>query len=294
MDVITTHVNADFDCLGSMVAAGKLYPGALLVFSGSQEKSMRDFFLTSTGYVLNFTRLKDLDMKRVTRLIVVDCQHSARIGRFADIVGKSGVEVHVYDHHPESSGDIRPTGGVIRECGSSTAILTLMLAEHGLDANPIEATLMMMGIYEDTGSLIFPSTTVDDYRAAAWLLERGANLNTVADFITQELTAEQISLLNDLLKSLKTTDLKGVEISIAHASVDHYIGDIAVLAHMMRDMENLQALFLVVGMGSRVYIVARSRIPEVNVGDIMRDLGGGGHATAASATERELTIHQVL
>ena len=294
MDVITTHVNADFDCLGSMVAASKLYPDALMVFSGSQEKSMRDFFLKSTSYVLNFTRLKDLDLDSVTRLIVVDCQHSMRIGRFADVLKRPGVEVHVYDHHPESSGDIRPSGGVIRECGSSTAILTLMLASRGLEVNPTEATLMMMGIYEDTGSLIFPSTTVDDYHAAAWLLERGANLNTVADFITQELTAEQISLLNDLLKSLKTTDLKGVEVSIAHASVDHYIGDIAVLAHMMRDMENLQALFIVVGMGSRVYIVARSRIPEVNVGDILRVFGGGGHATAASATIKELTLLQVL
>ena len=76
MDVITTHVNADFDCLGSMVAAGKLYPDALMVFSGSQEKSMRDFFLKSTSYVLNFTRLKDVDLNSVTRLIMVDCQHS--------------------------------------------------------------------------------------------------------------------------------------------------------------------------------------------------------------------------
>jgi tRNA nucleotidyltransferase (CCA-adding enzyme) len=50
----------------------------------------------------------------------------------------------------------------------------------------------------------------------------------------------------------------------------------------------------VVEMGNRVYIVARSRIPEVNVGDILRDLGGGGHATAASATIRELTLIQVL
>ncbi len=294
MDVITTHVNADFDCLGAMVAASKLYPGALMVFSGSQEKSMRDFFLKSTSYVLNFTRLKDLDISRVTRLIVVDCQHSSRIGRFAEILKKPGVKVYVYDHHPESSGDIKPGGGVIRECGSSTAILTLMLADRGIEVNPIEATLMMLGVYEDTGSLIFPSTTVDDYRAAAWLLERGANLNTVSDFITQELTAEQVSLLNDLLKSLKSTDLNGVQVSIAHASVDHYIGDIAVLAHMMRDMENLQALFIAVGMGSRVYIVARSRIPEVNVGEIMHDFGGGGHATAASATIKELTLLQVL
>jgi tRNA nucleotidyltransferase (CCA-adding enzyme) len=294
MDVITTHVNADFDCLGAMVAAKKLYPDALMVFSGSQEKSMRDFFLKSTSYVLNFTRLRDIDIQQVMRLVLVDCQHSSRIGKFADILGKPGLDVHIYDHHPETAGDITAHGGVIRECGSSTTILTLILRERGIAVSPTEATLMMLGIYEDTGSLIFPSTTVDDFQAAAWLLEQGAHLNTVADFITQELTPEQVSLLNDLLKSLKTTVLNGVELSIAHTSVDHYIGDIAVLAHMMRDMENLQALFLVVGMGTRVYIVARSRIPEVNVGDILREFGGGGHATAASATVRDLTIIQIL
>src|SRR6185369_4198481 len=157
-----------------------------------------------------------------------------------------------------------------------------LLRQRGITVSPIEATLMMLGIYEDTGSLTFPSTTVEDFQAAAWLLEQGAHLNTVADFITQELTAEQISLLNDLLKSLKTTSLNGVDISIAQAAVDYYIGDIAVLAHMMRDMEGLEALFLVVGMGNRVCLVARSRLPEVPVGEILREFGGGGHATAAS------------
>jgi nanoRNase/pAp phosphatase (c-di-AMP/oligoRNAs hydrolase) len=43
MEIITSHTNADFDALASMVAAKKLYPGARLVFPGSQEKSMRDF-----------------------------------------------------------------------------------------------------------------------------------------------------------------------------------------------------------------------------------------------------------
>ncbi|MBT0654084.1 A-adding tRNA nucleotidyltransferase [Geomobilimonas luticola] len=294
MDVITTHVNADFDCLGAMVAARKLYPEARLVFSGSQEKSMRDFFLKSTSYALDFTRLKDLEFDKITRLILVDCQHSSRIGRFAEILTRPGVEVHIYDHHPESSGDITPAAGIIRESGSTCTILATLLRERGIEVNATEATLMMLGIYEDTGSLTFPTITGEDYQAAAWLLEQGANLNTVADFMTQELTAEQVSLLNDLLKSLQTTTLNGIDVSLAHTSVDYYIGDIAVLAHMMRDMENLEALFLVVGMGNRVYIVARSRIPEVNVGDILRELGGGGHATAASATVRELTLIQVL
>ena len=173
MDVITTHINADFDCLGAMVAARKLYPDALMVFSGSQEKSMRDFFLKSTSYLLDFTRFKDLDLNRITRLIIVDCQHSSRIGRFAEIIGKPGLSVHIYDHHPESSGDIAQDDGIIRECGSSTTILTLLLRDRGISVTPVEATLMMLGIYEDTGSLIFPSTTVDDFQAAAWLLERG-------------------------------------------------------------------------------------------------------------------------
>jgi tRNA nucleotidyltransferase (CCA-adding enzyme) len=294
MDVITTHVNADFDCLGAMVAARKIYPDALMVFSGSQEKSMRDFFLKSTGYVLDFKRFKDLDVSSISRLILVDCQHSTRIGRFAEVTSRPGVEIHIFDHHPDIHGDIRPSGGEIRECGSSTTILARILMEKGLTVTPTEATLMMLGIYEDTGNLIFPSTTVDDYRAAAWLLQQGANLNTVSDFITQELTAEQVSLLNDLLKSLKTTTFNGVDISIAQTSVDYYIGDIAVLSHMIRDMENLDVIFLVVGMGTRVYLVARSRLPEVDAGAILREFGGGGHSYAASATVKDLTLIQVL
>ena len=294
MDVITTHVNADFDCVGSMVAAKKLYPDALLVFSGAQEKGVRDFFLKQSGPPPEFTRIKELDFSRITRLIVVDCQHSSRIARFGELAKGGGVELHVFDHHPKSSGDLNPSGGVIRSCGSTTTILTGYLMQQGIEVTPFEATLMMLGIHEDTGNLSFPSTTPEDYQAAAWLLERGANLNEVADSIGKELTAEQVSLLNDLLNSLKTTSLKGVDVSIAQASVDHYVGDIAALAHMIRDMENLQALFLVVSMGDRVYVIARSRVPEVRVGEILKEIGGGGHATAASATVRGLTLIQVL
>jgi tRNA nucleotidyltransferase (CCA-adding enzyme) len=294
MDVITTHVNADFDCIGSMVGAKKLYPDALVVFSGSQEKGVRDFFQKETATPIEFTRQKDLDFNAITRLIIVDCQQSSRLSRFGELAKGGDVEVHVYDHHPKSSSDLVATGGIVRPCGSSTTILTSLLMERGIEVNPYEATVMMLGIHEDTGNLTFPSTTVEDYAAAAWLLARGANLNEVADSIGKELTAEQVSLLNDLLISLKTTSLKGVDVSVAHASVDRYVGDIAILAHMIRDMENLQALFLVVGMADRVFVIARSRVPEVRVGEILHELGGGGHATAASATIRGLTLIQVL
>jgi len=294
MDIITTHVNADFDCVGSMVAAKKLYPEALMVFSGAQEKGVRDFFQKQAGPLPEFTRIKDVDFSSITRLIIVDCQHSSRIARFGELAKAGGLEIHIFDHHPKTSGDLPATGGVIRPCGSTTTILAGILRQKGITVTPFEATLMMLGIHEDTGNLTYPSTTAEDYGAAAWLVERGASLNEVADSIGKELTAEQVSLLNDLLNSLKTTSLKGVDISIAQASVDRYVGDVAGLAHMIRDMENLQALFLVVGMGDRVYVIARSRVPEVRVGEILKELGGGGHASAASATVRGLTLIQVL
>jgi tRNA nucleotidyltransferase (CCA-adding enzyme) len=53
LTVITTHVNADFDGMASMIAVAKLYPDAILVFSGSQEKLIRDFFVQATSYLYN-------------------------------------------------------------------------------------------------------------------------------------------------------------------------------------------------------------------------------------------------
>ena len=57
LTVITTHVNADFDAFASMLAAQKLYPGALVVFPGSQEKNLRDFFVKSMVYLYNIARI---------------------------------------------------------------------------------------------------------------------------------------------------------------------------------------------------------------------------------------------
>ncbi|HEY3307690.1 MAG TPA: CBS domain-containing protein [Desulfuromonadaceae bacterium] len=294
MDVITTHVNSDFDCLGAMVAAARLYPDALLSFPGSQEKALREFSARHSEYLPSLIRAKDVDLNGVTRLIIVDCQQASRIGRFAEILDRPGLEIHIFDHHPATDRSIRATGGIIRPCGSSSTILAGILMDHGLDMTPEEATLVMLGIYEDTGRLLFPSTTKDDLMAAAWLLGLGGRLNIVSDFVSQELTTQQVELLNMLLKTLKTTEINGVNVSIAHASSESYIGDIAGLAHMMRDMENLDALFLVVAMENRVYLVARSRVPEVNVGEILQHFHGGGHATAASGAMRDLSLKQVL
>lgn len=294
MDVITTHTTADFDCLGAMMAALWLYPGALLSFPGSQEKGVRDFVQRHPDYLPHFTRAKDISLDSITRLIIVDCQQAARIGRFAEILGRPGLEVHIYDHHPVTDESILPTGGAIAVCGSASTLLAARLMEQGVSLSAEEATLILLGIHEDTGRLLFASATPDDYRVAGWLLGQGARLTVVCEALTPELTKAQMGLLKLLLTTLKTSTVNGVAVSIAHASCDHYIGDIAALAHLMRDMENMDALFIAVAMEDSVYLVARSHIPEIDAGEIMKGFQGGGHATAASAVVHEQSLEQVL
>jgi tRNA nucleotidyltransferase (CCA-adding enzyme) len=293
MDVVTTHVNADFDCLASMVAAKKFYPEAKLVFPGAQEQSLRQFFLHAAGYTLEFERLKTVPLEKITRLILVDTNSSTRIGKFAELIGKPGVTIHVYDHHPVTPGDIPMDYAVIRERGSTTTIFVELIRERGLSLTPLEATIMALGIYEDTGSLTFASTRKEDLEAAAYLLEQGADLNMVSDFVTRELTAEQISLLNDLIHSAKTYVIKGLPIVLATSSTEKYIGDLAVLVHKLRDMDNINALFVLVRMEDRVHVIARSRLPEVNAGEILSEMHGGGHPSAASASVKDKPLLHV-
>lgn len=294
MDVIATHINADFDCLGSMIAAKRLYPDAVLVFPGGQERGLRHFLLESSLYAYDIKRPKDIDLKAIKRLILVDVRNAQRIGPLADVARRPDVELHIYDHHPADENSLKGTLEVIRDVGATTTILTQLFIERNIVPNADEATMMMLGLFEDTGHLLFSSSTPDDFRAAAYLLEHGANLNMVADFLVREMTPEQIELLNDLLKSTELININGVEIAVASASTDSYSGDISTLVHKLKDIENLDILIAVVRMEDRVFIIARSRVPQLHVGELLREFGGGGHAFAASATVRDKPLAQIL
>ncbi len=292
MEVITTHVNADFDAMASMIAAKKLYPDAVLVFPGSQERTLREFFVKSTVYLYDFKRLRDIDFSRIGRLILVDTRQLSRIGKFEEVVSRPEVEIHVFDHHPEAEDDIKGQVMVIKPVGATVTILTGIIRERRIPVTTEEATIMALGLYEDTGSFTFNTTTPEDFEAAAYLRRCGADLNVIADMITQELSAEQVNLLNELILSARKYNIHGIEVCVASVSTDKYVGDFALLVHKLKDMENLDVVFALARMEDRIYLVARSRLPEVSVAAVAAYFGGGGHAAAASATIRDMTIIQ--
>jgi tRNA nucleotidyltransferase (CCA-adding enzyme) len=290
--VITSHINADFDALASMIAASKLYPGAVLIFPGSQEKNLRNFFIQSATYLFNFKTCKDIDQDSVKTLVMVDTRQRSRVPHVEQLLDDPRIALHAYDHHPDTEEDVPADMLVLKPWGSTTTILTHLIREKGLAVTPDEATFLALGIYEDTGSFTFTSTVEEDYTAAAWLKSQGMDMPTLSELLTRELSSEQIRIMSALIESSTTYDVNGIEIVVAEARLDSYVGDFALLAHKLMDMENIRVLFALALMKDRVHLVARSRTADVDVGRICASLGGGGHAFAASASIKDRTLTQ--
>lgn len=285
MDIITSHINADFDALASAIAAGKLYPDAVIVFPGSLEKRVRNFI--DVFKPIEIKKFKDIPLEKVKRLIIVDTKHPDRIGQFKALLSKPGIKVHIYDHHPVNIDDIKGEVQIIDNVGAVSTIFTEIIQKKKILLTPVEATILCLGIYEETGSLIFASTTPRDLMAAAYLLKRGANLNIVSEFLKEEMSKEEVALLNELVQSLKEIVVHDVRINIGRGTMEGF-GDVSHLAHKIMDMEDMDALVILIGMADKILIVARSKVPELNVSQVLAEFGGGGHPAAASATIKDV------
>lgn len=291
MIVILAHRQMDFDALASMVAAQKLYDESVMVVEGKSNPYVQDFIALAKDR-LPFKRLQDIDWARVKKIVLVDTHDLHRAVGLKDnsILEKTPIEV--FDHHPYD-GSIKP-GMAIESLGACTTLLVEKLMDLGIPLSSFEATLFALGIYDDTGSLLFESTTVRDVKAVAFLLKAGANLGVVAEYLRKPLTVEQKELLQQLLDRGETELFEGSPVFISSAISKEYVGGLALLAHRVGEMEGAETLFLVVQMENRVYLIGRSRGRGLAVNQIAQAFGGAGHNRAASATLKNASLDDII
>ncbi len=292
MDVIATHSNADFDGLASMVAAKRIYPEAKLVLPAGGQETVRNFL---SQHELGLSKLKELDLSLVTRLILVDTQDPNRVGALRACIEDPSVEVVVFDHHVDEASVCtgRSRDSVVQAAGATATILIEQLIRRQITPTPFEATVLALGLYEETGSFLFSSTTSRDLTAAAFVVEAGADLNLVADTLRRPLNPDAVALLNDLLEHSDVHYLEGRKILVATSTLDRRRGEAAEVVHMLAELQGVDAVLVAVTMDERVQIIGRSRRPEIDVGWIAREFGGGGHAVAAAASVKGRPLAEV-
>lgn len=303
--LITCHQNADFDAICSLFAISCFFPDAQVVYPGSQEKIVQAFVHEVINPLFSYTAPKDADFDNVERLVIVDTSHTGRLTHIHGLLEKAGLlrntetmqksndmEIVIFDHHPQTN--IEKHSGRIEIVGSTSTLICEEIQRTNVSIPCEILHLLGLGLYSDTGAFTYNSVTVRDTKALTWLIEQGFEPDFVTSYVSKQINKEQLFALNDLVESARFYDIAGIKFILASSKFEEELYDIASLTSLFLEIYPCDVLFMVAAMDGKVQVVARSKDYNVDVGQIMALLGGGGHSYAAAATVKDKTMHEVI
>jgi len=288
MDIILTHERTDFDGLASILGAYLLEQHLIPVLPRQMNRNV-EAFLMLYGVELPFVDPRDLPGDPIESVCLVDTQSMTSIkGMVKDL------KVRIIDHHPLRSEVPEEWEKIIRETGATTTIFVQAIQERDLPLTPIQATLLLLGIYEDTGSLVYTRTTAEDIFAAGILVERGASLSIVADYIKHPLSLAQQKIYEDLRANSESLIIHGHNMIIAQADASDLEEELSSLAHKLRDLLDPDAIFILLTTSGGVQVIARSTDDHIDVCEVLSEFeSGGGHPRAAAALINDASITDI-
>ena len=284
MHLILTHEQTDFDALASLLGAHLLNEEAVPVLPSRMNRNLRAF-LTLYGVELPFVERRDLPSGPVERITLVDTQSLTSVRGMS-----KATRICIIDHHTRRA-DLPPHWEVHTEAvGANTTLFVETLQTRGAALTTVQATLLLLGIYEDTGSLTYSRTTARDVRAAAYLLEQGASLPIAVEFLNHPLSLAQEAIYRALQAGAETRRIHGHTIVISQADARESEEELSTIAHKLRNVLEPDGLFLLIQTRGGVQLIARSISERVDAGAVARRFGGGGHPRAAAALIRNLDL----
>jgi tRNA nucleotidyltransferase (CCA-adding enzyme) len=277
MRIILTHEQTDFDGIASLLGANLLDRAAIPVLPRRMNRNVRAF-LTIYGADLPFVDPRDLGDSPIDSIYLVDTQSLTSMKGAHD-----KTKVHVIDHHAPRKECPLDWNVRLVKTGANTTVFVEEIQERDLQLNVVQATLLLLGIYEDTGSLTYSRTTSRDIRAAAILVDQGANLSIVNDYLNHPLSKQQQVIYDQLRAAAKNHPVHGYNILIAQGDARGMDEELSTIAHKLRDLLDPDAIFLLIDIRGGVQLIARSTSDHIDVSKIAEYFGGGGHPRAAAA-----------
>lgn len=290
MRIAFTHNNADCDGFAALVALRRLYPG-LEVVLGQRVAPRVQSLLGLHRDIIRPISAADIDFSKVELAVVADVRRRSRLEEYEALFQRhdstGAPRLIVYDHHGPSDDDLAADECFLAQVGATCTLVSERLRAADIELTPVEATLLSIGIHTDTGSLTYATSTPRDADALTWLMECGAHTRIVERFLRQTLTDAQRAALTRLLDSMQVIDVGGLPVVVSGVSLDKSVDGLAFVVSQALRLSEYAAMFAVFHIrGRKAQIIARARAPELDVGAVLREFGGGGHRAAAAVTVR--------
>jgi bifunctional oligoribonuclease and PAP phosphatase NrnA len=286
--LLTTHVNSDGDGLGAecalalaLLAMGKqvciLNPTPL-------PETFSYLFDSFPSTLIQAGTQPNALPEGLDRVIVLDVSSRHRIGFLSEMIEKTPLPITIIDHHMSFDFD-HADAHVFPTISSTGEVLAHLLKAMEIPFSKSIAQALYVSLYTDTGGFVFSSTTADTLDLAADLVRAGANPTDIFERIHQNQPPERFALQALFLDSmeshfdgrLRCFSLPQSMLDSVGATREHADG----FSNMGLAMQGC-LISLVIG-GSEAGLTKanlRAKAP-MDVCEMVRPLGGGGHRLAA-------------
>ena len=296
--VITTHVNADGDAIGSEYALARhlLRMGKSVSVLNASDVPDNLAFLNTDGSMRRF--VPDRDGGTITHadaIFVLDLNDSSRLISMEGAVRSSAARVIVIDHHlhpkPFADGYLVDTD----TCATSEILYRILRPEDGAWHEDV-ALGLYVGIMTDTGSFRFDRTTPTVHRITAELIEAGVDPVTVYRRIYDEYPLGRSRLLGMILAGIEPVcDGRATILCVTRAMFNETgtgLDDVENVVNYGLSIRNVDATALLTELDDGVKISFRSR-GDVSIHAVAKAFGGGGHRYASGATVAGQSLQDV-
>ena len=287
---ISAHINPDGDALGSALGLRKsleLYGKKADVIKISQV----DDYLKFLPQIENY---KDPSQKSYDLFIIVDCSEFDRIDKAIEIC-KNSKNVLVIDHH--KGGSIKTDLNIIHsDSPASCELVYEIIKRLNLPMDKEIATLLYAGLVTDTGRFLYSNISELTFYTAADLYKIGADFEMIYKNLYQNKEISKLQFENHLLNKVefkKPYALVGVS---QKTCVDFGVqmGDSESVVNMLRDLKGIEVACLVKEYGENEYKISLRSKDYLDVSEIARNNGGGGHIRASGFTLNADSMDEAL
>lgn len=273
---VATHINPEGDALGSALAL------AMALESMGKEAIVYDrdpvpeSYRFLPGHERFTTSLQSLTFDGPP-LILLDCNEPGRAGIDSVPVPFSAV----VDHH-ETEKEFGQIRWIEPRAAATGVMVYALLKKLGVQITRDMAMNLYTAIAIDTGTFRYSSVTSDVLRAAAELVDAGADPAAIAGGLYETWSRGRFTLLIGVLNTLEIVD--GLAITVVTKKMFTRTGtsaedteNFANFPRMMKESE-VSAFFRETEDGWKVSLRSRG---SVNVAQIAGEFRGGGHRNAA-------------
>lgn len=295
--IIMTHARPDLDGMGSALALFKIVKSMdrkcyivspLKKLYRSLDKAIK--LLEDNDINFEFKKEEEILNSKYNKplLIILDTQKPELVEseKVLDLID----DKIVIDHHIGSLDTIDDT--IYKYSDANKSSIAEVMAEYlnylGLKIEPLVMTVLLSGMVVDTSSFNI-KTTARTFEMAAYLAKNGADFVLIQDLLKEprEEMVERYGFISNSEEVVKDVLMCEMDDKI-HGNVD-----IALLAKELLKFEDIKASFAIGRLSHRIVGVSARSMGNVNVGEIMEKIGGGGHLTDAAAQIKDKTIEEV-